>query len=224
MQISTNTRKILANFAGINPSIILKAGNQINTISVGENIFASATIAEDIPHQVGIYSISEFLKALSLFGDAAETEITEDRAIISEGRRKLSYTWSPQDILTEAPENMPNLPLDVEFNLSAAGLKDVISGAGVLQLDTVKFVSDGKTIMFNAGSSKNVDSNSYEFEIGPDPLGKAYSVNLAVANLKMIAGDYSVGFAFAQSAVVFKHASADLAYIVAAEKSSSFPD
>ena len=223
MQISTNTRKILANFAAINPSIILKEGSLVNTISTGDNIFASAVIPETIPHQVGIYSISEFLKALSLFGDTAETEITAEQATISEGRRKLKYTWSPQDILKAAPEKMPELPLDVEFTLTAGGLKDVLSGAGALQLDTVRFVSDGENIKFVAGSSKNVDSNSYEFEICECPLKKAYSVNLAVVNLKVIPGDYKVGFCFGSSAVVFKHASADLSYIVAAEKTSSFP-
>ena len=222
MHFSQNTKKILANFAGINNSIILRAGSQINCISIAENIFASAQVEEEFPVQVGIYSISEFLKALSLFSNA-DVDMTEKHALMSEGRRKLKYSWSAQEIIKAASENVPQLPVDVEIVLSQDQLKQAMDGAGALALDILKFESDGTTLKLTASSSKNVDSNTYELEIGPCSLGKPYHVDLAVSNLKLIPGDYKVGFAFPQSAVLFNHASAKLMYLVAAEKSSVVP-
>ena len=61
MKISNETLSILKNFASINTNIIFKPGTTIATIANTSNIFAKATIKEDIPNQFAIYDLNSLL-------------------------------------------------------------------------------------------------------------------------------------------------------------------
>ncbi len=49
MQLSDNTMNVLKNFAAINPSIVIKPGNVLRTISPQKTIMAIATGVDDFP-------------------------------------------------------------------------------------------------------------------------------------------------------------------------------
>ena len=63
----SDTHQILKNFATINSSIMINAGNVLKTISVGENSIAEFKCEESFPQTFGIYDLSEFLTGMSLF-------------------------------------------------------------------------------------------------------------------------------------------------------------
>ena len=67
MELSKETLTLIKNFAGINGSLMLKAGNRLSTISEGKNVMAETTISETLPIDFAIYDLNEFLNVVSLF-------------------------------------------------------------------------------------------------------------------------------------------------------------
>jgi len=96
MKISENTLSILKNFATINPSLSVKAGNVLSTISPQKTIFAKATIDDSFPKDFAVYEVSKFLGAMSLFGDP-EIEFFDDHMKISENKKAIRYVHRPND-------------------------------------------------------------------------------------------------------------------------------
>ena len=56
--LSNNTMQVLKNYATINSSILFSEGNQLKTISVGENAIAQLTFAATFPETFGIYDLN----------------------------------------------------------------------------------------------------------------------------------------------------------------------
>ena len=54
MQISRQTVEILKNFSTINPSILVKPGSEIQTISTMKNILAKSAVTEDFINEFAI--------------------------------------------------------------------------------------------------------------------------------------------------------------------------
>ena len=63
MKLSEETLKVLKNFAGINPSILIKPGNNISTQAIAGNIVAEADIQEEFPVEFCLYNLVQFLYA-----------------------------------------------------------------------------------------------------------------------------------------------------------------
>ena len=51
MNITRQTTEILTNFETINPSILVKSGSQLETISPMKNVLARANVSETFPQQ-----------------------------------------------------------------------------------------------------------------------------------------------------------------------------
>ena len=67
MNISSDTVAILKNFSDINQNILVKPGNQLQTISTLKNILAQADVSEKFDQEFAIYDLPEFLRAVDLF-------------------------------------------------------------------------------------------------------------------------------------------------------------
>ena len=61
MKLSDTTTKVLKNFASINPSILLKEGETIRTISPQKNVLAQAVTDQPIEKEMCLYDINQFL-------------------------------------------------------------------------------------------------------------------------------------------------------------------
>ena len=66
MKLSDITLSLLKNFSTINQSILFKQGSKLRTISVMKNIYAEASIGENLPKDFGIYDLNQFLNGLTL--------------------------------------------------------------------------------------------------------------------------------------------------------------
>ena len=67
MELKESTISVLKNYAGINPNIVIEAGNKIKTMTEARNVMSSATLDNDFPQRFGIYDLNEFLSCLSLY-------------------------------------------------------------------------------------------------------------------------------------------------------------
>ena len=118
MKLSEDTVNLLKNFSAINPNMVFKAGNTINTISEAKNILATAQIAEKFEKTFGIYDLIEFLAAVSLVEDP-ELTLNESSITIRDGVTSIEYFYSEPSILT-SPAKMVTMPKpEVVLNLSA---------------------------------------------------------------------------------------------------------
>jgi hypothetical protein len=189
MKISNTTLDILKNFSSINPSIVVKEGCTLRTISEQKSILAQATVPEKFP-SFAIYDLNQFLGLVSLF---KEPEFVFDDNFVSleEGGSKSKYGFSSPTIITSPPDKNLELPTkDCVFDLPKETLKKVVNAANQLGLpDIVVRTEDGK-INLCATDVKNPTTNEFTICVG-DGEGD-YSFVFRVENFKFIADDYKV--------------------------------
>lgn len=219
MNLSKNTQNIVKNFATINGSLMLKAGNKLATISEGKNVMAEAAVEDTFPIDFGIYDLNEFLNVVSLF-QTTELEFNEKYVLVSDGgANKIKYFAAGEGIVKAAPNNIRFPNPEIQFELEANQLAMIIRTASVLKSTDVSFVGvDGKLSVIVA-DKKNDTANAYTVELGE--TDQEFTCNLKVDNLKFIPGDYSVAIS-SKKITRFKSNQMDLTYYVAAEADSSF--
>lgn len=218
MKLSKDTVALFKNFAGINSNMLLKAGNEISTISAQKNVMSDTTVGETFPIDFGIYDLNEFLGAMSLFDDP-ELEFSEKFVTIKENGNSIKYFAADPSVLTAPTKKITFPEADIEFTLTATMLNMIHRTASVLRASDLSIVgSDGK-ITVQVGDKKNATGNSYSSHVGN--TDKTFQANLKVENLKMLPGDYLVSIS-SKKISRFKATASDLVYYVAVEADSTF--
>ncbi len=221
MELSKDTLTLVKNFAGINGSLMLKAGNKLTTISEGKNIMAEVTIAEDLPQDFGIYDLNEFLSVISLFSNPA-IEFKEKYALVSDASNsnsRIKYFAAGEGVVKTAPSTIKFPTPDVEFKLDAPQLAMIQRTAGALKASDVTIQGDGTTLSVIVSDKKNDTANAYSHQIGT--TDETFKANLKVENLKMLPGDYTVAIS-KKKISRFTSTVNDLTYYVAVEADSEF--
>lgn len=217
MRISKETIAILKNFAAINSNLMLKEGNKLSTISVGKSLVGSATIAESIPQDFGIYDIQEFLGVLSLF-EEPEIIFNDKFLTVEQGKSSIKYFSAEESVLVY-PKKFPALSdAEISFSLKAENITAILRTASVLKTSDVRFVGDGQTLSVVVGDKKNNTANNFVLVIGE--TDKTFSVSISTDNLKIIPQDFEVGVIGRR---MLRLHSETLTYIIAIETDSSFP-
>ena len=218
LSLTPETISVLKNFSTINGSIMIREGNVLKTISVGENMIAQYTSPEVFPKTCGIYDLAQFLLGLSLFEDPGLNFDNDEYVTIRGGRRSAKYYFSdPEITLKSAPDRDVKFPgADMEFSLSSEDLVQLQKASGVYSLPDLSFVSteDG-TISLNLCDKENDTANAYTQEIQGTATG-AYELFLKVENLKLFPGDYDVKIS-SKLITEWRHSSLDLVYYIALE-------
>jgi hypothetical protein len=219
MELSKETLTLIKNFAGINGSIMLKAGTRLATISEGKNVMAEATIAEDLPMDFGIYDLNEFLNVVSLF-QTTNLDFSQKYVMVSDGgSSKIKYFAAGEGVVKAAPNTVKFPGGDVEFTLEASQLAMIQRTSSVLKATDVSIVgADGK-LKVVVSDKKNDTSNAYEMTLGE--TDETFRANVKVENLKMLPNDYQVSIS-KKKISRFKHTASDLTYYVAVEADSEF--
>lgn len=218
MKLSKDTVALFKNFAGINSNLLLKAGNELSTISAQKNVMADVTVTETFPQDFGIYDLNEFLGAMSLFEDP-ELEFNEKFVTIKEAGSSIKFFAADHSVLTVPTRKIVFPDADIEFNLTATMLGMAHRTASVLRATDLQIIGDGSTITLVVGDKKNVTGNSYTAKVGT--TDKTFQANLKVENLKMVPGDYVVSISNKKISR-FKATTGDLVYYVAVEADSTF--
>ena len=222
MKLNQTTQDILKNFSEINTNILIKPGNELNTISTMKNILAKATITESFDSEFGIYDLNEFLSVVSSL-DKPELTLQEKHLTISaEGSRsKVKYFYSDPSVIV-SPTKEVNMPeSDVTFSLSESNLAQLRKMAAILSSPDLALIGtkDGDVIL-KVCDKKNDTSNKFEIVVGENATAN-YTFYFKVENLKMISGDYDVAVS-SKSIAHFTNTKLPIQYWIALEPDSVF--
>lgn len=218
MKLSKETVNLFKNFSGINSNILLKAGQEISTISAQKNVMSDTKVTETFPLDFGIYDLNEFLGAMSLFEDP-ELDFSEKFVTIKEGANSIKYFAADASVLTVPTRKITFPDAEIEFTLTSTMLNMIHRTASVLRATDLQIIGDGSKITITVGDKKNVTGNSYSAHAGS--TDKNFQANLKVENLKMLPGDYIVSIS-SKKISRFKASASELVYYVAVEADSTF--
>lgn len=217
MNFDNRTLQILKNFATINPSILFKPGSVLATISPTKTIMAKAKINEKIEAPFAIYDLSRFLSTLSLF-ENPELSIQTGFMQIKQGSKKINYTFAEPSMIVSPPEKDINLPEpEVEFNLTADNLNELLKALSVLSLPEIAVVGDGSSISVQVLDSKNPSGDIYSVSVGETT--KTFRMIFKAENLKLLPGTYDVKIS---SKGLSHFNSPEVEYYIAVESTSTF--
>jgi len=190
--LTERTMRVLKSFSTINPSIVLKPGNKIKTISNQKTIMAEANIDQTFDKESAIYDLNRFLGTVSLF----ETPVLEfkDKTInITEGKKKVTYTLTEPSMVVTPPGNAMKMPeCEINVNLAWSQIDDVLKAASVLQLPEISFTGRGKDVILETIDPKSPTSDTYGITIGENTTGNDFNFFMKVENIKLIPNDYKV--------------------------------
>lgn len=217
MQLSAKTIAVLKNFSTINPSIVIKPGNILSTISPNKTIMARATVPDEFGGVHGIYALNRFISAMSLF-ENPELEFGSESVRIQSENRSILYHFSDPSVIMVAPEKEIKLPtVDVEFKLTNKDIQTVMKALGVLSLPEIAVVGDGEKISLQAIDSKAGTADNYSINVGETNL--AFRAIFRAENMKMMDGDYDVKIS---SRGISQFIGLEATYWIAVESSSTF--
>jgi hypothetical protein len=217
--LSTQTLSVLKNFSQINPSIVVKKGNVLKTISSAENIISVATIEEEFPQDFSIYELNQFIAGLSLFENPILIFDNADYLTIkdSTSSRRVKYYFSdPSITLKSAPDKGVKFPGgNINFTITHEGITSLLKANSVYNLPDLTFNASDGEITLAVGDRENDTSNTYEQVIKGETTGD-YKLQMKIENLRLLPGDYDVKISeFLISE--WKHTKLDVIYYIALE-------
>ena len=221
MKISNDTLLILKNFASINTNIVFKPGDNISTISSAKNIFARATIKENIPNHFAIYDLNSLLAMLTLM-ENQDVSFDDRNLVVSSDKGTFEYFYSNPEVVTAAPDGEIE-HIDVyKFKLAAEDIQLILKAASITSAPTVSVTNKNQSVSLSVSDRKNDSSNSFKKNVGT--AFDDFDVFIAVENLKVIPDAYEVSVAKTQNGKAkflhFRHESKQLQYWIAAEPGS----
>ena len=191
MKISEETFNVLKNFSSINPSISVKAGHTLRTVSEQKNILAQVTVPEKFPKDFAVYELNQLLGLATLFEDG-EYDFGERALTVSEGKNSSSYTYTDPSMVTSPPEKAIELPsVDVKFAFNWDDLKKITNAANQLGLPEIVVKGSGGKITLVATDSNNPTSNKFSQDLDLTTDAE-FDFVFKVENFKFIQQDYVV--------------------------------
>ena len=218
MKISEKTLNYLKNFASINPSILIKKGNILSTVSPQKNIMARAVVEEKFPVDFCIYELSRFLGTISLFDDP-DFNFGETSVTIKSGNQSTKYGYADRECIQTPPSDEIVIDeTDIEFFLDVENFTNIAKACSVLQLPEVAFVGDGQKISLQALDSSNQDADSHKVDVGV--TSDVFKMIMKPENLKLMSRNYDIKIS--PKKVIEFSCAPDLKYWIATEASSTY--
>jgi len=189
MKISSDTIAILKNFANINTNIVFRPGDTISTISNAKNIFAKATIEEELPNEFAIYDLNSLLAMLTLM-ENQEVEFNDKMLTVSSGMGKFEYYYTNPEVVTAAPENEIEHVDVYTFKMTAEDIQMLMKAASITGAPTVSITNKNQSVVVSVSDRKNETATNFCKTVGTS--FENFDVFIAVENLKVIPGAYDV--------------------------------
>lgn len=217
MKLSARTLHLLKNFSTINPSIVLKPGGIVSTISPTKTILARASISDEIPNVVAIYNLSRFISTLSLF-ENPDLDFGDKSVKISDGNRSVLYHYADASIIMVPPEKQIKLPsTDAECVITNKDFQNITKALSVLGLPEIAIVGDGDNISLEAMDTKNPTGDTFSINVGESST--VFRAIFKSENLKIMDGDYTVTIS---SKGISQFVGTEVSYWIAVESTSTF--
>ena len=225
MKLSENTLEVLKNFGNINSGVYLKQGKTIKTVSTHKNILATAEIADEIPSDLGIYDLNEFLSVVSLHKEDLNLEFEPKNVVISglQGRSKIKYRACEPSMIVTPPEKNLTMPYsEITFDLSAEDFRWIMDSANVLGSPQISVESDGETIYLNTVDTANDGAHTQSLRLDTVGTGDKYKMIFKTENIsKVLSGSYEVKVS-SKGISHFSNKKFPLQYWITTEVGSSF--
>jgi hypothetical protein len=217
ISLSPQTLAVLKNYATINGSIVIREGNQLKTISVGENAIAKYVCEESFPQTFAIYDLNQFLAGLSLFENPTLEFGNPNYVLIRGNGRSTKYYFSdPEITLKSAPDRDVKFPdTDIQFTLTAEDISAMLKAHNVYGIDDLKFSSQDGQIVLTLCDKEDETSNTYSQVVVGETTGD-YEMYMKVENIRLVPGEYNVKIS-SKLITEWKHSNLDLTYYIALE-------
>ena len=223
MKLSETTTKVLKNFASINPSILLKEGETIRTISPQKNVLAQAVTDEPITDEMCLYDINQFLNIAESIDDCV-INVNASKAVLSNPQNTQNSTvfFADPSVIVTPPEKNINVPdPEVRFKLTQDTLSQVLKAGQVL--GTPEIVVEGgphpnDTLRIKAMDVNNDSTDTFHVNL-PETSGTSFRFVFKTENFKMVPGDYDVEIS---SKGIARFSQSKLQYWIATESTSTY--
>ena len=225
MIINNETVETLKNFAEINQSLVIEAGDVIKTVSEQTNFLAKAKLGQSFPQDFAIYDLNKFLGVLSLFAepqfDFSEKSIKIQSSVDANnfvaGDSVAEYQFANMSLFENERKILAkdiNLPSeDAVFRLEEKYFISIMRAAAVMSLPEIAVVAnDGKLKIQAIDAKTSVDS--YAVELGVSTSN--FKMIFKIENLKLMRGSYDVKISN-KGLGYFKNTDRELEYWIATE-------
>ena len=216
MKLSKDTQSYLKNLSTINTNLLIKPGSSLMTISADKAVYAKINVAETFTTEFGIYDLSEFLGALSLFEDP-DLEFSKTHVTIKQGRNSIKYFSANADVLTVPAKELVLKGGDYKFKLSASDLSLIQRTASVLRANDIIIEGNGEKIVVTVCDKANSAANSFTQEVGTTT--ETFKATMKASNLKLMPFDYDAEICMKKA---IKFTSGDIEYVCVLEADSVF--
>jgi hypothetical protein len=219
MQINEKTMNVLKNFSSINPSIVVKEGNVLSTISPGKTILAKATVPDTFPRKFALYLVNKLINTMSVYENPSVEFNEKDFTITGSGTTDVTVlTYGDESAIKTPPEKPINLPsVDASCKITNEQLVKITRFLGVLGVGDIGIIGDGNKVLLRAFDSANNTSDHHDIEIGV--TDKSFSAIFKSENIKIVPGDYEVSIS---SKGISHFKGVDIEYWIAVESNSTF--
>ena len=192
MKLSSDTVLILQNFMTINPSIVIRKGNVIKTMSTSKTVFGSAKVDDEFPCDFAIYDLSKFLSLISLTKDEPDIEFGEDSMVIKRGRSRTKYSYCAENVVASPPydKDIKMPAAKAKFKLDQEVWQEVQKAMSIMGFEEFAFVGSEGKLSIQALSTMHDSSDTYECELGDTDLD--FKAVLKINRAKFIPGNYDV--------------------------------
>lgn len=221
MKLSKETLNLLKNFAAINPSIYIKKGQVLSTMSVDKNSCAFSNVDETFPNDCAIYDLPEFLSVIDLFSDP-EFEFSENSVKIYNANSECVYGYSEPDVIVYPSKKINFPPVVVEFDISKDQLERLLRASNTLGLDYINItkLTDSQDIVMSVVDPKNPSSHTFSLVVGSENSEAEYNYLINTAYLKLQKSDYIIKLA--EQPISLFESDDGVEYFVALDKNSKY--
>ena len=225
MIINNETVETLKNFAEINQSLVIEAGDVIKTVSEQTNVLAKAKLGQSFPQDFAIYDLNKFLGVLSLFAepqfDFSEKSIKIQSSVDANnfvaGDSVAEYQFANMSLFENERKILAkdiNLPSeDAVFRLEEKYFISIMRAAAVMSLPEIAVVANEGKLKIQAIDAKT-SVDSYAVELGVSTSN--FKMIFKIENLKLMRGSYDVKISN-KGLGYFKNTDRELEYWIATE-------
>ena len=225
MIINNETVETLKNFAEINQSLVIEAGDVIKTVSEQTNVLAKAKLGQSYPQDFAIYDLNKFLGVLSLFAepqfDFSEKSIKIQSSVDANnfvaGDSVAEYQFANMSLFENERKILAkdiNLPSeDAVFRLEEKYFISIMRAAAVMSLPEIAVVANEGKLKIQAIDAKT-SVDSYAVELGNSTSN--FKMIFKIENLKLMRGSYDVKISD-KGLGHFKNTGRELEYWIATE-------
>ena len=190
MKLDVTTLKILKNFSTINPNLLFRVGNVIDTIDNHGTMFAKATLPVTFEKRFAIYKLDQLISTLSILDDP-EIEFFDNYLEIKSGNTTVKFGYCDEDSIIIPKYDVNEITdVDASFNLTNDDFKKIERALGIMSLTEVVFLGDGEDVYIQAVDSKSPTSNIFSILIGKTTEKFKLIINAQL--LKILPMDYRV--------------------------------